>query len=142
MEAYGSVDEANSWVGAARSFVDDTLLDRVLEFLQHKFYNCSSNLATPRGCRVEPVGIQETDIQFLEQSIDLFEERSGPIRGFILPGGVSAAGLLHIAADLGFLSRGRCRTERHQVRQPSLRRALCGGPLCQCRVRPRRHSLG
>ena len=40
VEAYGSIDEANSWVGAARAFAEDDRLDRILEFLQHKFCPC------------------------------------------------------------------------------------------------------
>jgi len=97
VEAYGAVDEANSWVGAARAFVEDTHLDRILEFLQHKFYNCSSNIATPAGAGIEPVKIHPSDVQTLERSIDVLEERSGPIAGFVLPGGVRSAGLLHVA---------------------------------------------
>lgn len=97
VEAYGAVDEANSWVGAARSFVENPRLDGVLRFLQHKFYNCSSNLATPEGASVEPARITQEDIQFLEDAIDVFQERAGELTGFVLPGGTRAAGMLHIA---------------------------------------------
>ena len=97
VEAYGTVDEANSWVGAARAFCDDPLLDQVLELVQHRLYNCSSNTATPPGGSLEPVTVCEDDVAFLEQAIDRFEERSGPITGFVLPGGTRAAGLLHVA---------------------------------------------
>lgn len=97
VEAYGTVDEANSWVGAARGFVDDPLLDRVLELLQHRLYNCSSNTATPSDGELTPVTVSDDDVVFLERAIDRFEERSGPIAGFVLPGGTRAAGLLHLA---------------------------------------------
>lgn len=97
VEAYGTVDEANSWVGAARSFCGDELLDRVLEFLQHRLYNCSSNVATPPTGELEPVTVSADDVALLERAIDRFEERSGRIAGFVLPGGGRVAGLLHVA---------------------------------------------
>ena len=97
VEAYGTVDEANSWVGAARAFNDDPLLDQVLEFMQHRLYNCSSNIATPPSGDLTPVTVSDDDVAFLELAVDRFEERSGPISGFVLPGGGHAAGLLHVA---------------------------------------------
>ncbi|MCP4676921.1 MAG: cob(I)yrinic acid a,c-diamide adenosyltransferase [Deltaproteobacteria bacterium] len=97
IEAYGALDETNSWLGAARAFVDDPTLDRTLEFVEHRFYNCSSNLATPPGSGFESVSVSEADVRFLEQAIDCFEEKTGGLRGFVLPGGTRAAGMIHIA---------------------------------------------
>ena len=97
VEAYGTVDEANSWIGAARAFCDDALLDGVLEFLQHRFYNCSSNVATPPDGDRAPVAVAPADVEYLERAIDRLEERTGPIGGFVVPGGDRAAGLLHVA---------------------------------------------
>ena len=39
IEAYGTIDEVNSWIGTARAFVSDELLEQILEFVQHRFYN-------------------------------------------------------------------------------------------------------
>jgi cob(I)alamin adenosyltransferase len=97
VEAYGAVDEASSWIGAARAFGDDPLLDQVLEFLQHRFYNCSSNIATPPAVGSPAATVSDEDVAFLEQAIDRFEERAGAITGFVLPGGSRAASLLHVA---------------------------------------------
>ena len=97
VEAYGTVDEANSWVGFARSFVTDSMLDGCLEFLQHRLYNCSSNLAVPPGASLATPSIQPGDVDFLERAIDRFEQTSGEIKGFVLPGGCRQAGLLHLA---------------------------------------------
>jgi cob(I)alamin adenosyltransferase len=97
VEAYGTVDEANSWVGAAVAFAEDAYLRSVLEFLQHRLYNCSSNVATPPGAAHVPPGITAEDVAALEQAIDRLEARAGAIRCFVLPGGTRAAGLLHVA---------------------------------------------
>ena len=97
VEAYGTVDETNSWIGAARAFATDPLFARALEFLQHRLFNCSSNLATPPDATLAPPTIAPGDVEFLERAIDRFEETTGPLRNFILPGGTRAAGLLHVA---------------------------------------------
>ena len=97
VEAYGAIDEANAWIGAARAFVEDPDLDAALELLQHRFYNCSSNVAAPAGSAVAPPTIGAEDIASVERAIDLFEERTGAISGFVLPGGCRAAAMLHVA---------------------------------------------
>jgi cob(I)alamin adenosyltransferase len=97
VEAYGTIDEANSWLGAALAFCDDPLLARVLEFTGHRLYNCSSATAVAPGGRVPGVGICAEDVAFVERAIDRLEERAGAIGGFVLPGGGRAAGLLHVA---------------------------------------------
>jgi cob(I)alamin adenosyltransferase len=97
VEAYGAVDEANSWIGAARAATDEPLLQDVLAFAQHRFFNCSSNLATPAGAAVQPPRIAEEDVTFLERAIDRFEASTGALHRFIVPGGGPAAGFLHVA---------------------------------------------
>ncbi len=97
VEAYGTVDEANSWIGAARAFVADPLLKKTLEFVQHRFYNCSSNLATPPDAEVQPPGIAPEDVEWLEATIDKFEQSTGALSHFVVPGGCPDAGLLHVA---------------------------------------------
>ncbi len=95
--AYGTVDEANSWLGLARAETADPLLDSVLELVQHRLFNCSSSLATPAGAPLAPPRIEAEDVAFLEAAIDLLEERSGALSHFVLPGGSRAASFLHVA---------------------------------------------
>jgi cob(I)alamin adenosyltransferase len=97
VEAYGTIDEANSWLGAALAFSEDPLLVRVLEFAGHRLYNCSSMAATPPGASPAAPAIVDGDVAFLERAIDRLEERAGAIAGFVFPGGGRAAGLLHVA---------------------------------------------
>jgi len=97
VEAYGALDETNAWVGAARAFVDEETLDRALAFVQHRLFNCSSNLATPPGSKFAPPRVEDEDVAFLERSIDRFEAATGKLGAFVLPGGGRAAGFLHVA---------------------------------------------
>ena len=92
VRAYGGVDEPSAWVGTARAFTEDALLGKVLEFLQHRLYCCSSALAVAPGTQAPvPVPGQE-DIDFLERAVDRFEAATGKLTAFVVPGGGRAAG--------------------------------------------------
>ena len=97
VEAYGTLDEANSWVGLARAALEDEGLDRALAFLQHRLFNCTSHLATPPGSTVAAPTVSAADVAYLEGAIDQWEQVTGPLNHFVLPGGAVAAGHLHLA---------------------------------------------
>jgi cob(I)alamin adenosyltransferase len=100
-------------------------LGQVLEFLQHRFYNCSSNLAYPPRAQGDRPGVSDNDIAYLETAIDRFEARSGPIRHFVVPGGSREAALLHVARTV-------CR--RAERRMLSLEEKEPVDPLVRCFV--------
>ena len=105
VEAYGTVDEANSCVGHARAALevaapDELRLDAMLDFVQHRLSDCSSLLATPADVRAARTGgpaIQAEDISQLESWIDELTSAAGEIDHFILPAGCEEACRLHIA---------------------------------------------
>lgn len=94
VEAYGTVDEASSALGLARAAAADELLDDVLAFMQQRFFNCSSNLATPGG-GAAPVSAD--DVAFLERATDAFLDSAGGMSGFVLPAGGETSSRLHVA---------------------------------------------
>jgi cob(I)alamin adenosyltransferase len=66
--ACGSVDEVNSHVGLARTAVDDDLLARILTFVQHRLFNCSSSLASPARTGADRMShIGSEDVATLER---------------------------------------------------------------------------
>jgi cob(I)alamin adenosyltransferase len=98
VEAYGTVDEANSAVGFARSVLKDPYVDDVLLFVQQRLFNCSSSLAFPGESVSEtPPRVSEADIMFLERAIDAFQARSGELVHFVIESGSDTASRLHIA---------------------------------------------
>lgn len=99
VETYGTIDEANSWIGLCLCETSEPLLAKTLEFLQHRLYNCSSNVATKDRSRSVP-SISEQDISFLEGAIDAMEAKTGPITCFVLPGGSKLASLLHVSRTI------------------------------------------
>lgn len=98
VEAYGTVDEANSAVGLARAAVSDPTLDAVLAFAQQRLFNCSSSLATPAESRTDRTPtLSPADVSYLENAIDLFQARAGELDHFIVEGGSEAACRLQLA---------------------------------------------
>jgi cob(I)alamin adenosyltransferase len=98
VEVYGTIDEANAWIGTAGVYVKNSaVLLSVLNYLSHKFYNCSSILALSEKNDEYGVYITDADVTFLERAIDRLNEETGPLSGFVLCGGSEGASFLQIA---------------------------------------------
>lgn len=96
IELFGTLDEANCLIGLARVNVVDSNVDAVLEFLQHRLFNCSACLATGQPTGGTPSVVPE-DVASLEDAIDRFTDRLGGFRGFMLPGCDETSARLHVA---------------------------------------------
>jgi cob(I)alamin adenosyltransferase len=99
IEAYGTVDELNSFVGAACLTAEVALLPlaAILKRVQHELFNLGSILAT-RPADVHPKQPQITDaeIELLESEIDQMNAGLPPLRSFVLPGGCRLNVELHL----------------------------------------------
>ena len=98
VEAYGTVDEVNCFVGQAMTQLQPELFQDVredLEKIQHELFDCGGDLANVTKKR-EPKLTAEA-IAYLEARIDAFIEEAPELERFILPGGSSGAATLHIA---------------------------------------------
>ncbi len=100
VEAYGTCDEANSFIGLAKSYLDvidqwSSLL-KSLHIVQTKLFHIGAELATPTGKKVAWPIVDE-DVVFLECEIDRMDAELPPLTNFILPGGHPAAAALHSA---------------------------------------------
>lgn len=105
MEAIGTVDELNATLGACLCIAEDEALREPLEWVQNWLFDLGAELATPPGSQ-QNATIEERNILYLEESIDLLNDTLAPLKNFILPGGSQLAVSLH-------LSRAVCRrTER------------------------------
>ena len=108
IEALGCVDEANSAIGVAVSFLpkEPNLSEtrQQLEIIQHALFDVGAALATPRTCqetkKLEKTRFDHEAIEFLEKWIDEMDSQLPPLKAFILPGGHPAGASLHLSRSL------------------------------------------
>ncbi|ASK61849.1 ATP:cob(I)alamin adenosyltransferase [Virgibacillus phasianinus] len=101
VEAYGTVDELNCFVGKIVTELDLGLFSDILEDLekiQHELFDCGGDLASVSKKR--PLKLTEESIDYLEEKIDQFIEQAPKIERFILPGGSTPAASIHIARTI------------------------------------------
>ena len=99
VEAYGTVDEANSAIGLARAL--GATQTAWLEHVQNDLFDLGADLSTPLDANMKnPVRIQPEAVTWLEERIDEMSESVPPLRHFILPGGCPPAAQLHIARTI------------------------------------------
>lgn len=98
VEAYGTLDEVNCFVGQAISELDherfnDILMD--LETIQHELFDCGGDLSNVSKKRKNK--LQTESVLTLEERIDQLTKEAPPLEKFILPGGAKASASIHIA---------------------------------------------
>jgi len=98
IEAYGTVDELNSWIGLLRDHAPDQSEKELLLEVQDRLFTIGSTLASdPEKSKMKIPDLREEDITLLEQAIDKMNENLPPMRNFVLPGGHPAVSYTHIA---------------------------------------------
>lgn len=97
IEAYGTIDELNSFVGLTRDYTKDPYQRDLLYKVQNTLFVIGSNLASTEDAKMEIPNLEELEIMELEKAIDLMEEELEPLKNFILPGGHAAVSHAHVA---------------------------------------------
>ena len=105
IDAYGTVDELNSYLGLLRDQIKDDPLISDLILIQNKLFTLGAMLATPQDKeklksgkdRLKIDKIEEDDINFLERKMDEMNTSLPPMTHFILPGGHTTVSFCHIA---------------------------------------------
>ena len=101
LEAYATVDEANSAIGvvlALGGLKDDEII-KLLVRVQNDLFDVGADLCTPivDNPSTEPLRVLESQIDYLEKQIDKYNESLLPLRTFVLPSGTPASALMHVA---------------------------------------------
>lgn len=108
IEAYGTVDELNVYVGLLRDLLDkEELIDELIK-IQNNLFVLGSLLAYDGLKKVKLPELKIEDVSFLEARIDKMEESLSALKTFILPGGHTAVSTCHIC-------RVVCRRAERQV---------------------------
>jgi len=110
IEAFGSVDELNAFIGLARVTCLECGLESggplhalaaILLRVQHELFNLGSILATrPADVHPKQPRVTDADVEQLEREIDAGNEDLAPLRSFVLPGGTRVNAELHVARTI------------------------------------------
>lgn len=90
--AYGTTDELNSVIGMVLAVGVSETIGKVLHEVQHHLFDLGGELCIPGH-----QAIQQQHIDWLEQTLDHFNEQLPALKDFILPGGSQASATCHLA---------------------------------------------
>lgn len=99
IEAYGTVDELNSYIGLVSDISNDENIKNILKEIQDRLFTIGSELACDPGkeTKVSIPDLYESDVSLLEKEMDKMNEELPVMKNFILPGGLPAVSHTHIA---------------------------------------------
>ncbi|TWT21259.1 cob(I)yrinic acid a,c-diamide adenosyltransferase [Luteimonas marina] len=120
VNAYGTVDEANSAIGLllAAELPDD--VRDLLTAIQHQLFDLGGELCIPGHAAID-----DADIDRLEAHLDRYNEPLPPLKDFILPGGGEAAARCHVARTVvRRAERDTVALSRHEAVRPQAVRYL------------------
>jgi cob(I)alamin adenosyltransferase len=100
LEAYATVDEANSYIGVVLTVAN--LSDEVRKLLvrvQNDLFDVGADLCTPvvDSPQYEPLRVLESQVSYLEEQIDKYNAELSPLKSFVLHSGTPASAHLHVA---------------------------------------------
>lgn len=95
IQALGEVDELNSVIGVLLADLLPESITQWLAEVQHDLFDLGSELAVPGYS-----AIQDSHVQALEALVAFMNEELGPLKEFILPGGLRSAALAHQARSV------------------------------------------
>lgn len=103
IEAYGTIDELNSFVGLCFDHLKAHTINSVLGEIQDRLFTIGSALACDpdKETKLKIPDLHEADVELLEKEIDKMNEVLPVMKSFILPGGHIAVSSLHIARTVG-----------------------------------------
>lgn len=120
IEAYGTVDELNSYIGLCKDLLTDEPGKKILSEIQDRLFTIGSSLACDpvKEPKMKIPDLEETDIELLEKEIDRMNETIPAMKNFILPGGHTTLSHLHIARCICRRAERCCirlEVENHEV---------------------------
>jgi cob(I)alamin adenosyltransferase len=97
IEAYGTVDELNSFIGLLRDQDAGEVYKTTLVEIQDRLFTIGSLLAEdPAGSKMKLPQVHQADVDLLETKMDEMEAELPEMRNFVLPGGHPAVSTAHV----------------------------------------------
>jgi len=98
IDAYGTVDELNAYIGLLRDQEVNNGRQEILKEIQDRLFTLGAALATSPGKdNIQKPDIHIQDVERLEKEIDIMEQNLEPLKNFILPGGHQIVSFCHVA---------------------------------------------
>jgi cob(I)alamin adenosyltransferase len=110
IEAYGTVDELNSYIGLVADFTTEAPTREVLKEIQDRLFTIGSELACDPGkeTRMSLPDLHESDVELLEKEMDKMDEELPVMKHFVLPGGLPVVSFTHVARCVCRRAERRC----------------------------------
>lgn len=100
INAYGTVDELNSWLGVVKN-IDDIINDNIIQNIQNTLFSIGSHLAShPEKSKMKLPEISPLEIEKLEKEIDRMEDKLPVLTNFIIPGSSIENGYCNVARSV------------------------------------------
>jgi len=101
IEAYGTIDELNSYIGLIRDTQQYPLRREQLKEIQDRMFTIGAHLAiVPDAKNVKVPDVDESDLLMLEKAIDDMEALLPELKSFVLPGGHQVVSFSHVARNV------------------------------------------
>lgn len=98
IDAYGTVDELNSYIGWVRDLADGFADKNLLIEIQDRLFTIGSHLASdPETSQMKLPEMNEANIVLLENAMDEMDAQLPEMKSFVLPGGHQAVSCTHVA---------------------------------------------
>jgi cob(I)alamin adenosyltransferase len=115
IEAYGTIDELNSWMGLLRDQDSVEETSQLMYEIQNHLFTIGSHLANdPEASHMALPGLVPDDVARLEASIDAMDAQLPALKNFVLPGGLAVGAQAHIARCVCRRAE-RCMVHLHEV---------------------------
>jgi cob(I)alamin adenosyltransferase len=102
IQAYGTIDELNSFIGLLNDQISDTHSREMLREIQDRLFTIGSSLACDPDKEIvmKIPDLKESDILLLETEIDQMNAKLPEMKSFILPGGHESVSAAHICRTI------------------------------------------
>ena len=97
IEAYGTIDELNAFLGLLKDAITEAQLGDFIKSVQDNLFTIGSRLASDPEKEMQVPEIKREAVEAMEKYIDEMEENLPPLKNFILPGGHTTVSFCHIA---------------------------------------------
>ena len=101
VDAYGTIDELNSFLGLLKDYIKDDKIKDILNNIQIKLFSIGSILASGKNQNISAkVKIEKKDVVCIELEIDRLNENLPELKNFIIPGGHKISSYSHVCRSI------------------------------------------